>query len=69
VEESEAPIKVPRKSWGNTKMNASPVAALDVLAIVAVIRPKPTLDREKTNTIVKANMYAEKSMFGLNPIR
>ena len=36
-------------------MKAKPVAALEVFAIVAVIKPNPTLDTENTNTKMNAN--------------
>jgi hypothetical protein len=36
--------------------------------MVAVIRPKPTLERENISTSIKANIYTDGSTFGRNPI-
>ena len=39
------------------------VAAPDVLATVAVIKPKPTLNKEKIKTMIKASTYVAKFTF------
>ena len=48
------PTNVPKNIWGSTNIKAMPVAAPSVFAIVAVIKPNPTLHKEKIRHITKA---------------
>ena len=58
-----APTKVPGNSCGRMKGKDILVAAPDVLATVAVIKPKPTLNKEKIKTMIKASTYVAKFTF------
>ena len=48
------PTNVPRNIWGSKNIKAMPVAVPSLFAIVAVIKPNPTLHKEKIRHITKA---------------
>ena len=54
------PTKVPRNIWGIKNIKAMPVAAPSLLAIVAVIKPNPTLHKEKIRHMTKAKAIPRK---------
>ena len=63
------PTNVPRNICGSRKRKAMPVADPSVFAIVAVIRPNPTLHREKIRHMAKAKTMPGMLACEWKPIR
>ncbi|GAF73670.1 unnamed protein product [marine sediment metagenome] len=58
-------MKVPKNICGRININESPEAAPADLAIVAVIRPKPTEHNDRNSIKINAIITPETSTFGL----